>query len=139
MHSLHVTGVSRMLVLVVQLHVIGLAQSFLIVIVNIKCNIIVFIVRDSLFQFGSFLLNLFLLVSAEFNFSLSICIIAIHGEFDWRICSSLTVCSQLRYWSSTVTRYLNWNLHICWHGQNRFFYNCSIITHLSFYHVILLM
>ena len=39
-----------MLVLVVQLHVIGLAQSFLIVIVNMEYYIIVFIVRDLVFQ-----------------------------------------------------------------------------------------
>ena len=81
------------LVLVVQLHVIGLVQSFLIVIVNIECNIIVLIVRDSLFQFGLFMLNLFLLVSAEFNFSLFLCMIVIYSEFDRKICSSLTVCS----------------------------------------------
>ena len=31
---------------------------------------------------------------------------AVHGEFDWRICSSLTVCLQFRYESSTGTRYL---------------------------------
>ena len=39
-----------MLVLVVQLHVMGLAQSFMIVIVNMEYYIIVFIVRDSVFQ-----------------------------------------------------------------------------------------
>ena len=93
------------------------------------------------------LLNLFLLVSGEFNFSLFLCMIANHGEFDWIICSSLTVCSQLRYGSSTVTRHLKLvlelgcstrNPHICY-GQNMFFYNCSIISHLSFYHGILLL
>ena len=31
---------------------------------------------------------------------------AVHGEFDWRICSSLTVCSHFRYESSTGTRNL---------------------------------
>ena len=102
-------------------------------------HIIAFIVWDSVFQFRSFLLNLFLLVSAAFKFSLFLCMIAIHGEFDWRICSSLTVCSQLRYGSSTVTWYLNLNPHICWQGQNRFFYNCSTISHLLFYYVTLLM
>ena len=41
-------------VLVIQLHVMGLVQIFLIVIVNMECNIMAFIIRDSLFQFGSF-------------------------------------------------------------------------------------
>ena len=39
-----------MLVLAVQLYVMGLAQSFLIVIVNMKYYIVVFIVHDSVFQ-----------------------------------------------------------------------------------------
>ena len=79
-----------MLVLVVQLHAMGLAQSFLIVIVNMEYYIIVFIVHDSVFQTW--------ILSAELN---SGCFFAVHGEFDYRICHSLTVCSQLRYKSST--------------------------------------
>ena len=84
-----------MLVLVVQLNVMGLAQSFLIVIVNTEYYIIVFIIHDSVFQTW--------IVSAELN---SNCFFAVHGEFDWRICHSLTVCSQLRYESSTWIRNL---------------------------------
>ena len=56
-----------MLVLVVQLHAMGLAQLILIVIVNMEYHIIAFIVRDSMFKFGSFRLNLFLLVSAVYS------------------------------------------------------------------------
>ena len=104
-----------MLVLFVQLHVMGLVQYFLIVIVNMEYHIIVFIVRDSVF----------LLISA------------VPCEFDCRICSSLTVCSQFQYESSTGTRYLklvlglefsteelgletwifNWDSHICRDGH----------------------
>ena len=78
------------LVLVIQLYVMGLAQSFLIVIVNMEYYIIVFIVRDSVFQTW--------IVSAELN---SCSLFAVHGEFDWRIGRSLTVSSQLQYRSST--------------------------------------
>ena len=35
-----------------------------------------------------------------------LCMSAVHGEFDCRICSSPTVCLQFRYESSTGTRYL---------------------------------
>ena len=38
------------------------------------------------------------IVSAELN---SGCFFEVHGEFDWRIGRSLTVCLQLRYGSST--------------------------------------
>ena len=62
----------------------GLVQYSLIVIVNMEYHIIVFIVRDSVF----------------------LCMNAVHGEFDCRICSSLTVCSQFWYESSTGTQYL---------------------------------
>ena len=79
-----------MLVLVIQLHVLGLAQSFLIVIVNMEYYITVFIIHDSVFQTW--------IVSAELN---SVCFFAVCGEFDWRIGHSLTVCSQLQYESST--------------------------------------
>ena len=79
-----------MLVLVVQLHVVGLGQSFLIVIVNMEYYIIVFIVRDLVFQTW--------IVSAELN---SRCFFRVHGEFDWKIGRSLIVCSQLWYGSST--------------------------------------
>ena len=61
---------------------------------------------------------------------------AVHGEFDWRIWDSLTVCSWLRYGSSTwiwnfklvlglgsSSENLDWNPPICY-GQNMFFYNC---------------
>ena len=47
------------LVLVVQLHVVGLAQSFLMVIVNMEYFIIIFIIRNSVFQIW--------IVSAELN------------------------------------------------------------------------
>ena len=88
-----------MLVLFVQLQVMGLLHMILIV--KIEYHIILFIVRDSVFQLW--------VVSAEF---VSVCIYsqfsvsAVHGEFDWRICSSPTVCSQFRYESSTGTWYL---------------------------------
>ena len=51
-----------MLVLFVQLHVMGLVQIFLIVIVHMEYHIIAFIVRDSVFQSW--------IVSAEFVSSL---------------------------------------------------------------------
>ena len=86
------------LVIFVQLHVMELVQYFLIVIVNMEYHIIIFIVRDSVFQIW--------IISAEFIFSLFLCISVVHGEFDWKICSSPTVCSQFQYESSTGTRHL---------------------------------
>ena len=79
------------------LHVMGLVQSFLIVIVNMEYYIIIFIICDSVFQTW--------IVSAELN---SGCFFAVNGEFDWRICHSLKVCSQLLYGS-----YLNSELETC--------------------------
>ena len=81
---------------------------FLTVIVNIEYHIIVFIPRDSVFQIW--------IVSAAFSSScfcwvtcsLILCISAVLGEFDWRICSSLTVRSQLWYESATWI----WNLDL---------------------------
>ena len=58
------------------------------------------------FRHGLFLLNLVLHVSAEFIFGLFLCMSEVHSEFDWRICSSLTVCSQFWYEFSTGIRYL---------------------------------
>ena len=66
---------------------------FLTVIVNMEYHIIVFIPHDSVFQiwivsvaFGS---SRFCWVTC----SLFLWMSAVLGEFDWRICSSLTVCS----------------------------------------------
>ena len=69
-------------------------------IVNMEYYIIVFNVQDSLLQIC--------IVSAEFisshfcwfNFSLRFIAWVVRGEFDWRICSSLT-CLQFLYGSST--------------------------------------
>ena len=101
-------------------------------------HIRVFLIRDSVFQIwftAEFCSSRFCWV----HFSLFLCLSVVHGEFDWRICSSPTVCSQFRYESSTGTRYLklvlqheimtgnlDWNPHICRCGQNMFFYNCYI-------------
>ena len=85
----HCAGISY----TIACYVIG--QSFLIVIVNLEFYIIIFIVRDLVFQTW--------IVSAELN---SGCFFAVHGEFDWRICHSLMVCSQLWYGSSTWIRNL---------------------------------
>ena len=46
---------------------IGLVQTLLIVIVKMEYHIIAFIDLDSVFQFESFLLNLFLIVSAVYS------------------------------------------------------------------------
>ena len=115
----------------------GLVQYFLIVIVNMEYYIIIFIVCDWVFQIW--------IVSAEFGssrfcwvqLSLFLCMSAVHGEYDWRSCSSLIVYSQFRYefstgiWSLKLvlglefsTGNLDWNPHICRCGQNMFFYNC---------------
>ena len=75
------------------------------------------------------------------NFHLFLCMSAVHGEFDLRICNTLTVCSQLQYGSSTWIRNLklvlglgsslelgsstgnlDWNPHIC------LVKTCSFIT-----------
>ena len=109
----------HVLLLFVQLHVMGLVQQFLIVIVNMEYHIIVFIVRDLVFQIC--------IVSAEFYSSRFCWVIfkfvflwmsAVHGEFDWRICSSPTVCSQFRYESSTDTRYLKLALGLEFSNRN---------------------
>ena len=79
---------------------------FLLVIVNMEYDIIVFIVPNLVFQIW--------IISAKFgssrfcwvNFSLFLCMSVVHGEFVWRICSSLTVCSQFLYESSTWIRNL---------------------------------
>ena len=73
----------------------GIGIIFWIVIVNMEYYIIVFIVRDSVFQIWT--------IFAELN---SGCFFVVHGEFDWRIFRSLTVCSQLRDGSSTWIRNL---------------------------------
>ena len=94
------------LVIFLQFQVMELVQYLVIVIVNMEYYIIIFIVRNSVFQLW--------IVSAEFGssrfcrvqFILFLCMSAVHGEFDLRICSSLALWSQFRCESSTGTRYL---------------------------------
>ena len=84
----------------------GIGTIFMILIVNMEYYIIIFNARDSLLQIC--------IISAEFisshfywfNFSLLFFTWVVRGEFDWRICSSLTVCLQFLYGSSTWI----WNL-----------------------------
>ena len=84
---------------------------FLIVIVNMEYHIIVFITRDSVFQIW--------IVSPEIGYSrfcwvnFSLCFFAwVRFKVCWRNCSSLTVCSQLRYESSTCVRNMDWHSNL---------------------------
>ena len=77
-------------------------NNILIVIVNMEYHIIVLMARDSVFQIS--------IVSAEFGSSrfcwvnFSLCFFAwVCSMVRWRICSSLTVWSQLLYESLTGT------------------------------------
>ena len=90
----HCAGVSC----TIACYVIGTIM-FLIVSLNMKYDVIIFIIHNAVFQIW--------IIWAEFGSSrFFLCMSAVHDEFDWRICSSLTVCLQFQYESSTGTRYL---------------------------------
>ena len=137
----------------------GIGIIFRIVIVNMELVLLYLSFETQCCRYVSFLLNSCLLVSADL---ISVCIslqecgsqVSLIGEyavlycllailvwlFDWYSVLELVLGLELstgnldwKLWSSTG------NPHICRYGQNRFFYNCSLISHLLFYYVILLM